>query len=160
MRSQLSSCITVATGASLWALLSASWFGWDLTFLVICAIGVPASIDSLIRIARERRGGSLVDRLLEAMGYAPDGVPDKGRDRARVVLTLACNAKGNPNSMSDLLKVLDWDVFVQAFGRDTLSPINGRDIENVRLRCKALPPHVAEHFLGDGWSWLPVSADS
>jgi hypothetical protein len=160
MRSQLSTSITVATGAGLYALLSASWFGWDPTFLVLCAIGVPASIYSFIRISRERRGGSLIDRLLEAMGYAPDGVPDKGRDRARVVLTLACRARSNsPSSMGDLLEVLNWEVLVKAFGRDALSPIHGRDIEAVRLRCKALPPQLAERFLGNNWSWSPVAAE-
>src|ERR1044072_5781195 len=122
MRSQLSRCITVATGAGLCALLFASWFGWDLTFLVICAIGIPASIYSLVR--KERRGGSFVDHLLEAMGYAQDGVSDNVRNRARVVLTLACNARSDsPNSMGDLLEVLDWDVLAEAFGRDALSPI-------------------------------------
>ena len=161
MRSPLLGHLTVATAAGLYALLFASWFGWDPTFLVLSAIGVPASIYSLIRISRERRGGSLIDRLLEAMGYPPHDVPDKGRDRARVVLTLACRARGKnaPSSMGELLEFVDWDVLAETFGRGALSPIDGRDIEAVRLRCKALPPHVAERFLGNEWSWSPVAVE-
>lgn len=161
MRSRISiplpATVFIAAVTGIYALVNASFFGAASTCIALGVMVLLAYIWILICLGEKRKpGDALVDRLLEAMGYEEDGRADNARSKASVALALACQVNGgSPSSMNDLLEVLKWDVFLHAFGVKALSPLEPKDVNALRLRCKAVTPHVAERFLGVGWSWSP-----
>lgn len=93
--------------------------------------------------------GPLADRIVAEMGFGSSGSESFDRAVSRVVLKFACRLGGRPRSMEDLLERLDYRTLVREVDEEQLRGIKARNVEEVRIRCQALPARVVRDLFGE-----------
>src|SRR3954449_3627387 len=117
------------------------------------AVFTLAAISSVIMLALfvefDKPVGSLVDQLLDEMGFGSGGAESYYRAVSGAVLQRACELDEEPKSMGELVARLDYWVLCAADAQERMKGITAKNVDTVRIRCEALPDHVAERLFKD-----------
>jgi hypothetical protein len=136
-------------GALIGMHLTVTWGPWD-TYMFLAPLGFILAAGACIYgykldNAPEK---TLVERILIEMGFAGGAQESFRCSIATVILTLACKLDGEPESMDELLRRLDFKILADKFGDEELGSVRPRNVEEVWIRCKALSERITEDLFG------------
>lgn len=115
------------------------------TYMVLASLGLVFVVALCIygHKADSKLERALVERILDEMSLG--GI----RSYAPVILELACKVDGEPKSRQELMERLDLRTLRAKFGAADLRFICQADVDEVRVRCQALPDRVVRDLFGE-----------